>query len=73
MKFRGVNGEDMEVRKSRDRQGHDHLEIVKDGVVQWQFHIHDNKFTVSSGDIPRPKIHVDSFCDLVTLTKEIEA
>ena len=75
MKFRGFYGENMEVVKTKDG-GHDHLEIRKDGVVQWYLHIEDDKFSAFSTEaaIPmdeRPTIRVTGGDhDMKTLSKE---
>ncbi len=70
MRFKGFDGTRLELKKTTDG-GHDHMEIIKDGEVQWYFHIFDNKIYVFPGYAPRKDILLLSFDGgMVGLTKE---
>lgn len=78
MKFKGFDGTELEIRKGKDAgEDHDHLMIVKDGVIQWYFHIFDNHIDVFSGGCSAPiserqNILVESWGrDMRMLTKEV--
>lgn len=48
MKFKGFDNAKLEIKKTKDGD-HDHMEIIKDGELQWYFHIFDGTIHVFTG------------------------